>query len=144
MKTLITLSLLIVGYFGYQYWTARESLPPPSEPDAEMEVEQSAPVHFSVKMRVKRILDEWKNESLQVPGRPRRASLVDIRGEITEIRRRLQSEGRHDEPALRDIMVRAAVELGYAPDQAALLVREVSDAYSSSTSVQEGCRETMR
>jgi len=51
--------------------------------------------------------------------------MVDIPGEITEIRRRLQSEGWHDTQALRDTMVQAAVELGYARDQAALLVDEV-------------------
>jgi len=127
MKVLLIIALLTAGYFGYQHWAAEE-LPAP-EPEAEVVVEEPgpapAPVHFSVKMRVKRILDEWKNESLQAPGRPSRSSMADIPGEITEIRRRLQSEGRHDAQALRETMVQAAVELGYARDQAALLVDEV-------------------
>jgi len=119
VKILFILALLIVGYFGYQHWTGAPAA------EAEVEVDEPAPVNFSVKMRVKRILDEWKNQSLQAAGRPSRSSMADIPGEITEIRRRLQSEGRHDAQALRDTMVQAAVELGYARDQAALLVGEV-------------------
>ncbi len=126
MKNLLLLILLGgVGVFVYHEWQPSLEEIESSPVEETEQVEEEPPVNFSVKMRVKRILDEWKNESLQAPGRLRRSSMVDIPGEITEIRRRLQSEGRHDAQALRDTMVQAAVELGYARDQAALLVDEV-------------------
>lgn len=129
MKFLLIALVLVGAYFGFRWWTAEEGPSVlPEEESAEELAEaavQAAPVDFPTKVRVRRVLEEWKRRSLEGSSRPRGGSIVDIRSEVSEIRRRLHRDGLQDEGALEDLMVRAAVELGYAPDQAGLMVRAV-------------------
>lgn len=129
MKFLLIALVLAGAYFGFRWWTAEEgpSVLPEEEPAEELSeaTVQAVPVDFPTKVRVRRLLEEWKHRSLEGSSRPRGGSIVDIRSEVGEIRHRLQRDGLYDEGALEDLMVRAAVELGYTPDQAALMVREI-------------------
>jgi len=126
MKNLLLLVIIGgAGFFAFQKWTASPEAPDPSLDDQTQGWVEASPVDFSIKMRVKRVLDAWKLEALEIPGRARASSIVSIPGEMAEIRRRLQRDGLHDLRFLRETMVQAAVELGYARDQATLLVDEV-------------------
>jgi hypothetical protein len=121
MKNLILLVVLgLAGYFVYESVKA---------PASELESGQAAsslqeapePVDGIIRMRVRRAIEVWKQQSngRQVP------SMVDLREEVAAIRRRLYGNDLHDEAALKQTMVRAAVELGHAPDQAQILVGKV-------------------
>lgn len=123
----LVLLLLAAGVVGYCVWSQREA-PVPTEPVvAEAGVaEQSPPaVDFPIKMRVKRILEEWKEQSLAAEVGRKRSSMLEVNAEINAIRQRLYDQGQHDDQTLRDLMVRAAVELGYEKTQAEFLVGRV-------------------
>jgi hypothetical protein len=127
MKTLLLLLLLGIG--GYYWWSQRATpapAPAPADaPQAPAVAEAPPPVDFAIKMRVKRILDEWKKHSLAAGDKDKHTSMVEIESEINDIRRRLFEQGLHDSQSLRQTMERAALELGYAPDQAKHLTKEV-------------------
>ncbi len=120
MKFLLFTLLAAGGYFLWVHFSAPEA---PLPVDVEQPAATPAPVDFAIKMRVNRILEEWKKQSLAEESGQERISMLDVKSEINEIRRRLYDEGLHDERSLRQTMVRAAVELGYASEQAEYLVR---------------------
>lgn len=119
MKTLVLLVVVgVCGFFAYEEWF---SAPPPAEsPPAEVAAPE--PVEFAVKVRVRRMIEEWKNRSA---GSARRPSMTDIESEVNDIRRRLHDKGLHDEKSLKELMTRAAVELGHTPDQARILIGKI-------------------
>jgi hypothetical protein len=121
MKFLLLVSLAVGGYF---LWTHFSKVEEP-RPVAEQPAATPAPVDFAIKMRVKRILDEWKKQTLAAEVNKQRPSMLDIGVEINEIRRRLYNEGLHDARSLKSTMVRAAVDLGYSREQAELLIGQV-------------------
>lgn len=119
MKILLPTLLAVGGYFLWTYFSA------PEEP-VTVAAEQPPPaVDFPIKMRVKRILEEWKEQSLAAEVGRNRSSMVEMNAEINAIRQRLYDQGQHDDQTLRDLMVRAAVELGYEKTQAEFLVGRV-------------------
>jgi hypothetical protein len=122
MKFLLLVLLVVGGYFLWAHFSAPEE---PLPVAAEQPVATPSPVDFAIKMRVKRILDEWKNQTLAAEVNKQRSSMLDIGVEINEIRRRLYTEGLHDARSLQNTMVRAAVELGYSREQAELLIGQV-------------------
>jgi len=126
MKGLVLVLLLAAA--GYYWWSrsvAEEEAAAAAEAAPVVAEAPVPPVEFGIKMRVKRILDEWKKQSLATGAKDKRTSMVEIEGEINVIRRRLYEQGLHDAVSLKDTMVQAAVELGYAPDQARHLVIQV-------------------
>lgn len=116
MKILLGTLLAVGGYFLWTHFSA------PEEPVTVAAEQPPAAVDYAIKVRVKRILEEWKKQSLAEKSRQERSSMLDLKAEINEIRRRLYDQGLHDERSLRQTMVQAAAELGYAPEQAAYLV----------------------
>lgn len=114
MKSLVFVLLAAAGYFLWAHFSAPE--PPVA---VKLPAATPPPVDFAIKMRVKRILEEWKKQSLAGQGR---ISMLDIDEEVNEIRERLYDRGVHDARSLKETMVRAAVELGYSYDQAEYLV----------------------
>jgi len=118
----------VLAVVGYYLWSSLVVPEPEPAPLQEAPEPAPTPVDFAVKMRVQRILDEWKRQSLALEAQRKSASMLDLDAEINEIRRRLYDNGLHDAKSLEQIMVQAAVELGYAPDQARLLVGEVLGA----------------
>lgn len=126
MKSLLVLVLAgVAGVFAYRHWTAEAEMPPAA---VEVAPEQPEPVDFAVKVRVRRMIEEWKNRSA---GGARRPSLTDIEAEINDIRRRLYDKGLHDEQSLKELMNRAAIELGHSPEQAKYLIGKVIAEASS-------------
>ena len=57
--------------------------------------------------------------------------MTDIESEISDIRQRLYDKGLHDEKSLKEMMTRAAVELGHLPDQAQFLIGKILAAGQS-------------
>jgi len=108
------------AYLTHQYWFTGPPPPPSATPAAPAKIK---PVDFSVKMRVRRILEEWKRIVLKSSGvAPSGETMVSIREEIGQIRNHLFSKGTYDEAALHRVMMQAARELGYPPDQAEIVV----------------------
>jgi hypothetical protein len=118
MKSLVLLVLVgVAGYFAYSRWTVEEEVPVVQV----AVVQEPEPVDFVVRMRVRRAIEVWKD---QTAGR-QRPSLVEVGAEVNSIRHRLYGTGRHDQPSLKQTMVRAAVELGHPPDQAEFLIGKI-------------------
>jgi hypothetical protein len=121
---LIAVLLGMVGVFAYRHGMTEEETPV-----AELVVAQEPePVEFAVKVRVRRMIEEWQNRSA---GGARRPSLTDIEAELNDIRRRLYDKGLHDEQSLRELMIRAAADLGHSPEQAKYLIGKVIAEASS-------------
>jgi len=123
VKYFLLLVVLAIG--GYYLWPSSVAPEPEPAPLQVAPAPAPTPVDFAVKMRVKRILEEWKRQSLAREAQRKSASMLDLDTEINEIRRRLYDKGLHDAASLKNTMVQAAIELGYAPDQAELLVSQV-------------------
>lgn len=126
MKILSLLVLLgVSGYLAYQTWFSEQ----PAEPFVEAAVPPPAEtVDFAVKVRVRRLIEEWKAQSLAQAEGKRRPSLIVVEAEINDIRRRLYDKGLHDDKSLKELMTRAAVELGHSPDQAKYLIGKITSA----------------
>jgi hypothetical protein len=112
------LFLLLIGVAGWLVYRGAMADDPPA---AEVVDVLPEPVDFVVKMRVRRAIEAWEN---QTTGR-RRPSMVELSVEVNAIRRRLSGDGRHDDASLTQTMVRAAVELGHRPDQAQHLIGKI-------------------
>jgi len=134
MRNLLIVVLLgAVGYLGYEKWlTPPASLPPPVEV-APVDEAVRPDVTFPIKMRVKAILEEWKRISVSTPEREKRAAGVKIVDELLQILEALHKQGLHDEESLREVMVKAALELRYDAQQANYLVNEVLGAHQVPT-----------
>lgn len=122
MRNLLLICALgAAGYLGYSYCFT-EPPPPPAPPPAPAP-SKIKPVDWQVKMRVRRILEEWKRITLKSSGVGSSGpTMVSIREEFSEIRKHLFPKGAYDEEALNQVMRQAARELGYSPDQAETLV----------------------
>lgn len=81
------------------------------------------PLPFPFKLKTKRLLDEYKRCLVAggidaVPEVNRK----QMRAEVIDLRKDLQEEGLFDQKSLVNWMTRAALELGYKPDQADQLI----------------------
>jgi len=128
MKLLIF--LIIIGAAAYYYYESRPEPPPPLAAPAETPAPPVAappekPLPFTVKTRVKKMIEEWKRISLSTNQRQRGAALSSIEEEMLKVREELFKAGQYDVESLRKLLVRALGELGHAPDQATYLAREL-------------------
>jgi hypothetical protein len=110
---LAVLTLLIVAFV---YWM-RPDEPPPA-PAAEP-IPTATPIPFAVKADVRRILDDGRRmERHGTDPVYVRTMRRDIRRRHVDIQKYLERSGGAQSAAVFDVMVQAAIELGYSRDHA--------------------------
>jgi hypothetical protein len=108
------IAALILLVFVFSHWMQPEE--PPAVPAAEP---TATPVPFAVKADVRRILEDGRR--LERHGTDpvyARAMHRDIQKRYVDIQNRLDSSGGPRSAAVFDVMVQAAIELGYSRDHA--------------------------
>jgi hypothetical protein len=110
------IAVLILSAVAFVYWMqpGEPPLPPASEPTPT-----ATPVPFAVKADVRRILEDGRRiERHGTDPVYVRSMHRDIQQRYVDIQRRLESSGGPRSAAVFDVMVQAAIELGYSRDQA--------------------------
>jgi len=114
MKNLLLLAALgAAAYYAYGEWFAA----PANAPQATVAAAAPpAPVDFTVKTRVRKLLEEWKRRQL-TSSQPHGARLTDMSRELDDVRRHLFGKSVHSEQGLVDTLSLALRELGVSEDE---------------------------
>lgn len=83
-------------------------------------------VNFAIRCEVRTLIDEWKFLELQkCTGENVEGFKRAMGRRVLSIKAKLFAEGTHDVAALRNVMLAAAAELGYSPEQSAILIDNI-------------------
>lgn len=120
MNRLLVLSgIVALGIGTWHYWPQE---PPPAPVQGPP---PPAKVDFPVKMRVKRLIEEWKRRETLSGDRAGYVPLVKVQDEMTWIKRHMFSKGIHDAKSLRNVILQATKELGYSDEQSEIIVQGI-------------------
>lgn len=120
----ILLLLAAAGVAAYYFWPvpAAPSAPPSPPPPAAA---APSPVAFPLKVRVKRLFEEWERFSVARSRGESESARVIMGAELLKLKESFHREGLHDTNSMRKEMVRAAAELGKAPEQAGYIIDKI-------------------
>ena len=140
MKRLILLvGLAATGWWAYQRWpelqnplpeiaeTALAPLTAPATQPPDPPLPAVVPkVNFALRCEVRTLIDDWEQLAVQKYN-SHHAAIVkkSMTRKVMSIKRKLFSSGKHDESALKSVMVQAACELGHTPEESNLLVDNI-------------------